>query len=344
MNAARFVDTINFNRTGTSDGTSKNAISVSNIEFNLFPLSGAWGEYFGSRGQLTFGPDGSVDIEHANVRVSYGGENSHFNARVGVMEPWEGYGAADLHTATISAPLLWSTPASDGTTGSNTFFTPLNQAGLEAGYTIGGFNATLSVFNGSYINGSGELHASLGGSSVRPSSDPAFNRKDFQLIANQFIGKESAISAIYYHGNLTIPLTNAPIPNWPNWIDTFDRVSGYATVSLVKPLTLYAGLGAGWDNKFDPNLNAISDSKFRSTGWFAEAYLHYNEYLGNSFRFDYFDPSNDTDNDAQTAVTAALNGTLLNGAQAVFEYQWAHAQGFPNTNTHTAQLELIYAF
>ena len=73
--------------------TTINALTFQ--EFTLYPLTGAWGKYFGSLSELSTSPEDVVEIENAYVRFVYGKADKFFTARVGIFHPWEGFGASD---------------------------------------------------------------------------------------------------------------------------------------------------------------------------------------------------------------------------------------------------------
>ncbi len=186
--------------------------------------------------------------------------------------------------------------------------------------------------------------ANVGGGQLRDSSDPNFSSKDFQIYPNQFIGKEGAVSALYYHGTVSIPVPGAATPT--SWTNSFDRVAVFAAVPVIRKLFVEGGLLFGWDNKFDAASNAASADRFLSTGWFGQLYYHHDDYVGAIVRFDYFDPSRSSQNDQMEAVTAGINGALLNGAQAILEYQLVTAKIGESlrATSHNVQLQLSYLF
>lgn len=203
---------------------------------------------------------------------------------------------------------------------------------------LGGHVVTLAADN------SLSAAANVGGGQLRNSSDPNFNSKDFQVYANQFIGKEGAVSAFYYHGTVSIPVPGATTPT--SWTDSFDRVAVYVTVPVIRRLFVEGGLLFGWDKKFDAASNAASADRFLSTGWFGQLYYPHDEYVGAIARFDYFDPSRSSTNDQMEAVTAGINGALLNGAQAILEYQFVTTKigESSSATSHNVRLQLSYLF
>jgi len=103
-------------------------------------------------------------------------------------------------------------------------------------YTYAGFNIAASMLGGHVVtlaaDNSLSAAANVGGGQLRNSSDPNFNSKDFQVYAKQFIGKEGAVSALYYHGTVSIPVPGATTPT--SWTDSFDRAAVYATVPVIR--------------------------------------------------------------------------------------------------------------
>jgi len=219
------------------------------------------------------------------------------------------------------------------------------------GYTYRGFNVPGTIFNGVFVReDNGELHAFpfQGGALNRSSGDPNLNAKDFQVFGNQFIGDHGAISAYYYHGTVTIPILDTPAPVAP-WTDHFDRVALYATVPVVRKFSILGGAMYGWDTRFDNIAGTSTNDRVSSFGWFDEAYARYNDYLGGSVRYDFFDPSRGTKYDVVHAVTAAVSASLVNGAHAVrsiLEYQYRNAETSATASRidHNLQLRVIYIF
>jgi hypothetical protein len=340
MNTARIQSLANWVHTDSGTKTTDSA-QINFFEATLYPVTGSWGKWFASMAELSMAPEDFFEVENAYLRAAFGSPESHFNVRAGVFHPWEGYGASD-RPVSLARPTLQTSTAKDRTTGISSFFTPWNfdQAGIEVGYTQGPFNVVVSMFNGIFVRdegGSLKAFPNQGGQLLRNADDPNHNRKDFQIFANQFLGNKAAVSAYYYHGRITIPTTTA------NLLDSFDRLALYGTVPVGDHF-IYAGAQIGWDDNFSAGLPV---DRFTSKGAFAAAHLSYNTYIGGLARYDFFDPSNNSTNDATHAVTLAVNGALLNGAQAIFEYRYVNQdQGATKANnqTHSTQIRLIYIF
>jgi hypothetical protein len=351
MFVARLQSEPNFVRTKTGSAI-KNRGQLAFFETTLYPVTGSFGRWFSSEGEISFAPGEGFEVENAYLRGTFGGEASRFNARFGVFHPWEGYGASD-RPISISRPLFQRTPARFGPGGGaqSTFFTPwgLDQAGVELGYTIGGFNVAASVLNGLVVHpeeGAFIVDPFQGGAFSRPDNDPNYNEKDYQVFANQFFG-EAALSAHYYHGTLTVPTGTVDAPG-PSFTDKFDRASVYGTLPLprfggarVPPLSVLAGYLIGWDTGFN---GTVTTSKSRSQGVFGELFSSITPMFGASVRYDWFDPSDKASNNEQQAITGALNAAALNGAQGILEYRHRVNDGATKTTIHEVRLRIIYIF
>jgi hypothetical protein len=88
--------------------TTSNAFSF--MEATLYPLTGAWGKYFGSLSELSVSPEDFFEVENAYVRIVMGNEKRFFTSRIGVFHPWEGFGASDRPFSN-ARPLFQTTPA-----------------------------------------------------------------------------------------------------------------------------------------------------------------------------------------------------------------------------------------
>lgn len=347
MNSALAESGVSWLRTADAAGPITTQTDINVIRATLFPATGSFGRYWSSRIELTLAPGETPELEGAFIRGTFGTAEQHLNVRIGVMHPWEGYGASD-ESIGLSDPLFLMTAPSDRASATVTFFAPMNfnQAGVEVGYTFAGFNVAAKIMNGIVVASDlSGADPNIGGSLSRSSDDPNRNAKDFQVFANQFIGDEAAVSAYYYHGTSSIPI--AGVTPTAFWTDTFDRAAVFATIPVL-PGTLFVqgGLQYGWDNAFDAATNAATSGRFMSSGWFGELFLRYNAYLGASARYDYFDPSRNTKDDIVQAVTIALNASLQNGLQGILEYQYMDGAAGPgaSTTSHGLAFHALYVF
>jgi hypothetical protein len=345
-------------------GAERTGGQLTFLEATLYPVTGSWGRWGSSEGELSVAPEDFFEVENAWVRGTFGGEKMRFNVRAGVFHPWEGYGASD-RPLSIARPTFQRSAARFAPGGQNiTWYTPwgFDQAGVEGGFTFGGFNVAATLFNGLFVEGDpalGEAQAFpfQGGELVRNRADRNYNKKDYQLFANQFFG-DAAISAHWYHGNLSVPVTG-PVPTGTYFTDQFDRVSVYGTLPLemffapgkkkarpVIPMPwILAGFEHGWDTGFNPGTLAKTN-KFSSQGWFGEVWVPYNQYVGAAVRYDNFDSSRRIQDNTQQVVTGALNVAALNGAQGILEYRHVLTElnAVNNRNRDQLELRLIYIF
>ncbi len=318
------------------------------LEATLYPLTGSWGRWFSSEGELSGAPEDFFEVENAWVRGTFGDEKMHFNLRAGVFHPFEGYGASDR-------PLSIARPTFQRNAARGLFYTPwgFDEAGVEGGFTYEGFNVTATLFNGLTVHGSAptgddayKAFPFQGGDLTRSTNDPNYNSKDFQIFANQFFG-DAALSVHWYHGLLTVPTAGAVgDAGSTTFLDRFDRLTLYGTLPLTKwvpkpipPLWLLGGFERGWDR-------GVPSGDFNSQGWFGEVYVPYNPYIGASVRYDWWDNSKPLPDNTQQVVTAALNVAGLNGAQGILEYRHVLTElnAVNNRNRDQLELRLIYIF
>lgn len=345
--AAGKVDFIWSRTSGTDEGgtptSSRPATTLQFAELSIWPATGAFGRWFSSSVEVALSP-GSVEIEKGYLRFTYGTGKSHLNVRVGVIHPFEGYGAAD-ESLGLSDPIFRETAPFDRASGTRSFFAPMNfsQAAAEVGYTYGGFNATAAILNGIVVapDGSG-ADAFIGGDKVRDRADPNYNGKDIQLFVNQFFG-DTAISAHYYNGRTTQPFDATGGPT--TFTNRFERAAVYATIPVFARLWALGGAQWGWDRRVDATGTVLPD-RYMSSGWFAEAYVPWNDYVGASVRYDWFDPSRGSGRDLNRGVTVAANLADLKGGQAIVEYRLRDDQTGPGTSLKTSevQVRLLYGF
>ncbi len=350
FNSVRSETIISWMKSSPGDGsTGTTQTSINVLGASLYPLTGAIAKNFASRVELDVSASGGLSVANMFVRGTFGSEDHHVNLRVGVTHPWEGYGASDL-PAGLSLPLALGMPSFEAASGTgSTYFAPslFNQAQVEAGYTYKGFNLAASVLNGLVVQGSGGAFGAspaIGGSLSRDPTDPNHNTKDFQVVANQFIGDDNAISAYYYHGSLSLPVAGATTPT--TFSNQFDKAALFATLAPFKKLWILGGAVWGWDHTYDATAAGPSADRFLSSGWFAETNARYNESVGLIARYDYFNPSRSTGNDNVQGVTLALNGLVYGGLQGILEYQVLKtntSQSVVRTD-QSLQLHLFFAY
>jgi hypothetical protein len=307
-------------------GKDTNSNQLEFFEATLYPLTGSWGKNFASIGELSMSPDDVFEIENAFVRGAFGDKDGWFQARIGIMHPWEGSGASDRPLG-ISRPLIQKVPA----VGSPFFLWNLDESAAEVGYYFANSGTTLTarISNGILWkeDGSGTAEPAQGGALSKPKDQPGANAKNFQVFINQFIkGETAGLSLYYYHGVVPFPDPNYSATT-DTTEDTFQRLALYGNVwTLSDKLNILAGYAFGHDSLDDPTV-ASSDGKYSgskvgdSSGFFGELNYHVDEKLAFGGRFDLFDPSDQVDNNNQTAETLFVNYSLFNGLQLMGEYQ-----------------------
>lgn len=336
-------------QSGTTDSgaaaSSRPLTTLQFLEASLYPATGAFGRWFSSSGEISLSP-GSVEIEKGYLRFTYGTGASHLNVRAGVIHPFEGYGASD-ESVGLSDPLFREAAPFDRATRSLSFFAPMNfnQAAFEVGYTYRGFNVSAAILNGIVISPDASgAEAFIGGESVRPTADPNYNKKDFEIFANQFIG-DAALSAHWYHGAATTPFTPDGGATFIPFTNEFDRVALYGTLPLIPTLWVLGGAQWGWDRRVDTT-GAILSSRYMSAGWFGEVYVPWSEYVGGVARYDWFDPSRSSGRDLSQAFTIAATFSDQRGGQAILEYRLRDDQTGPSATlkTHEIRARFLYTF
>ncbi len=299
-------------------------------EFTMYPLTGAWGKYFGSLAELSVGIPEEWEVENAYVRGVYGDENGWLEARYGVFHTWEGFGASD-RPASLSRPLI------QGKMGLGVPFKvwPGNETGIELGYYYAKTGTTVSAVLWNGMNAEGEPAG-------KDPSEPAYNDKDLQVYVQQFIRDDSAIGLFYYRG--VAPFPDTP----PQTRDTYERFIAYANFWPIKDrLDLKAGYGYGHDSLDNENVTggaAVGDSN----GFFVEAdYVITPGKAEIGARYDYLDPSDNVDHNNQTAYTAFINlpSVQFGGLQFIGEFQHKEAEQGPGAGKNKDDkiaLRMIY--
>jgi hypothetical protein len=196
--------------------------SLSFMEATLYPLTGAWGKYFGSLSELSTSPEDVFEIENAYVRFVYGKSDKFFTSRVGIFHPWEGFGASDRPFSN-ARPFFQTVPISAGGRGIPFVFQPwgLDEAGLELGADINRLSLRAAVLNGTLIRWDGEANSFLpfpaqtgpwkganqaAAALTKGFDSPAHSTPDFSANATYILHSDGGgISLLYYHGNVATP-------------------------------------------------------------------------------------------------------------------------------------------
>jgi hypothetical protein len=348
--AARLQNTYTYNVHKDVNPTKDSTTSQLQFkEVTLYPLTGSFGEYFGGITELSMFPDDVFEIENAYVRGVYGDENGWFQARLGIMHPWEGWGASDRPIG-ISRPLFQKQRA----TNSPFFLWNVDEEALEIGYYFAKMGTNISARLGNGIlwkeNGSGVAEPAQGGNLVKPAAFGGVDQKSYELVLNQIIGKESGFTVYYYTTAIPGDTTTTGNPydstgavvGGPYTIIKLDRLALYANYYVLpKKLDLLVGYGSGKDTP-DAVLSVV-----KSNGYYGEVdYFAVENLLAVGARYDNFDPSTSVDHNKVNAISVFANWTPVKGLQLIGEYQQAEKEqvaGGKNTDS-AFQLLAIFIF
>lgn len=316
-------------------------------EFTMYPLTGSWGGNFASMTEFSMAPDESFEIENAFVRGVYGDADGFWEARLGIVHSWEGFGASD-RVIGLSRPLFQTARA----TGSPYFLWSLDEMVVEVGYYLAksGTSITGSVGNGILWkeDGSGQGEPAQGGDLSKSGGLPSQDAKSYRLNLTQFINDESSVTLFYYTTEVPSPnpfgADGTPLPG-PFTQDRIERVAAYANYYVLpKKLNLLAGYAQGSDDLDDP---ALAPTVGDSDGWFGEVDWFPVENLAVGARYDKFDPSDNVDHNSQDAWSVFANYRAIAGLQFVGEYQQkkTEAGATPGENSDDQfQLRVVFTW
>lgn len=280
-------------------------------QVSLYPFSGAFGQYWATRGEFTFHVGEQTEVENAYVRATYPYKDFIFYARAGIMHPYEGFGASDESLGNFD-PLFMSNSAKDGTFDSMVMLMGQNQLGGEVGVGYNNTTASLAVWNGFNT----KTNAANQGANN--------NHYDLRLFINQMLGEKAAASVEYINGKTdwgdggmtpadasvtADPVTGAPVANPAvpaTWVNNYQRLAAFANYALLgEKLNILGGYELGKDHRPDavPGGKNNTDS-FNSNGWFAEAQSKICKRFVAGLRGEIFRPSTRTGANLQSAVTA----------------------------------------
>ena len=216
-NGAPLADVI-----GGVPGPRTTTNSFNFMEATLYPLTGAWGKYFGSLSELSTSPEDVFEIENAYVRFAFGNGERFVTIRTGIFHPWEGFGASDRPYSN-ARPFFQTVPMSAGGRAVPYVFQPwgLDEAGIEIGADIKKLSLRAAILTGTLIRWSEEANTFLPfpaqtgpwkganqavAALTKPFDSPAHNTPDFSANATYILHPHGgAITLLYYHGNVATP-------------------------------------------------------------------------------------------------------------------------------------------
>ncbi len=307
-------------------------------EATLYPLTGSWGGNFGSLVELSMAPGETFEIENAYVRGVWGNaKDGWFSGKVGVMHPWEGFGASDRVMGNIR-PLFQK----QASIGSPFYLWNVDEMAVEGGYywPRTGTNLSARISNGVIwkpdSGGAFSDHAdpAQGGDLNKSPKQIGENHKNWQIVLNQYFNKDSGFTIYYYSGEVPFPDIAEPANPLTGVTtnDKYTRLALYANYFVVpKKLDLLAGWLSGKDSLGNPNVTGVLSNSTtaqngsqvgKSDGAFGEIDYHAIEgTLAFSLRYDVFDPSKKVNHNSQKALTLSANYRLYNSLQLIGDYQ-----------------------
>jgi hypothetical protein len=310
------------------------------FEATLYPLTGSWGGNFGSISEVSWEPDGILELENAFVRAVYGDQTGWFQARIGIMHAWEGFGASDRPIA-INRPLFQRQRA----TGSPFFLWSVDEMAVEAGYYFAGSgtNLTARIGNG-IVWEDGSAAPAQGGELTKEGAAPAEQAKSYQAVLTQLLSDDAGVTLYYYTTEVPTPDTTDPA-NTAFTVDKLSRLALYANYYVVPgTVNLAAGYATGKDDIRDGTVPGVPASA-RSSGYYVEAdYFPIEHRLASGVRYDVFDPSDKVDDNAISQFAVFGNLSLYKGLQVLGEYDRKTTEkGAAGDNKDDAfQLRLIF--
>lgn len=279
-------------------------------ELTFYPISGAWGKYWGAETELTFMPDELPEVENGYARATVPVNQDLFvTARAGIFHPFEGFGGSDRPISNFR-PNFQNNAAATTVAGtkfdSRVLLWGQDQQGLELGATWKDTTVSLAIVNGynAALDAADSAKRNTPGSPVTHDDD---KNRDFIFFFNQFIGDKAAVSAEYLNGKSNWGYTGVPpgsltdarfakdtgVPAVPTWTNNYQRLAVYGSYDLLPKNK--ADLMGGWEIGQDHRPNALvatdNSDRFNSTGWYLEMNSKLHDHLTAAARYDTFRPS-----------------------------------------------------
>ena len=314
------------NNTTNPPGAASTSTFSMGLDQIMVAAAGAMTPEMSGDVHLMYDPmSGTFGLDKAYAQYTTGAENGFFTAKLGVLDPFQGYQASD-EAMGLSDPLI-KADAAVGPNGSTLFTSGgLPQFGLELGYTWPTTAVRASVLGGVF-NSSGQPMPveGTGGKPVGPSQ----NSVDFQLFVTQFLNQEGAgLSGYFYMGSIDLPTgVSSSSPDSNVFQDKFIRYAIYGTLP-ISSFQVLAGWQQGTDNSWDSTTFA-KGSDFSSSGFFGELDYQIAPLLGVGVRYDQFDPWTKQSDNLINGVAGFVNYAVGDGLQFVGEYQSLTTQQGP---------------
>jgi hypothetical protein len=335
--------------------TSSNQLTF--FEATLYPLTGSWGSNYASLVELSMAPGEAFEVENAYIRGVWGDQtNGWFSGKIGVMHPQEGFGAADRPLGN-NRPLIQK----QSSTGNPFYLWNIDEMAAEVGYywPQTGTNLSARISNGVMWRPDGDKPIAdpvQGGALTKDPSAPGLNHKNWQVVLNQYVNKDSGFELYYYRGEIPFGDTLVVQPFTTN---TFSRFAAYANWYVIpKKLNLLGGVLVANDSLADASLTGqmrdgttvAGTAVGKSGGYFLEADYEVTEtHLAFGGRYDSFDPSKNVAHNSKKAMSVFVNykPESANNLQVIgdLKHQTTEAGATAGDNTDNQLLvRLIFIF
>lgn len=339
-------------------------------EFTMYPLTGSWGENFGSLVELSMAPGEGFEVENAFVRGVYGDQAGWAQARIGVLHPWEGFGASDRPLGNIRP--VFQKQQAKGATGAATspfYLWNVDEAAFELGYYLPKTGTTVALRTGQGViwkadakNAADLADPAQGGALMKTSPGypkTGLNDMSYQAFLNQTFNNDSGFSVYYYqtttpypnpYGNSYAFLTTTGDAPTTFTSDSFNRLAVYANwFAIPNMLNLMGGYMWGNDSIDDKSIDKNAAQSGKSYGYYGEVNYHIIENkLAAGYRYDYFNPAQDASASyAQTASTVFVNYLGFQHLNLIGDYQTKDSDqgaGKPKKTDNQFLMNLIFIF
>jgi hypothetical protein len=323
-------------------GPRTKTIAASFMEATLYPVTGAWGKYFGSLSELSSSPEDFFEVENAYVRIVAGKENSFFTSRIGVFHPWEGYGASD-RPASNGRTLFQTVVQSSGGRAVPYVYQPwgLDEVGAEVGGEFDKLSLRAAMLGGTFMRWSPEANTFIAypaqtgpwkganqavSSLGKPFDYVSHNSPDFSAnVTYALTDNGGSLSLLYYHGNIATP-TKCTDGTAIGKNNSAGEVCGVTASSAAAPF------GAAGNTDFDFTATSAFRNDFSRVGLYASYPIgdHFLPAMGYNY-------GKDTNADGSTFNSS---GAFVEGAYSFNQYATVGArydQFHPKTSVNNKQ-------